>query len=103
MRRSTHFEQFAAPSAAAPVFEPLGSAEVVAHAASGVRLRTGPHTVEVAALAPDLFRVGLFGDGRPVDYRSEAVPKQDWQPSGAQVASETDEVRISTGLATAHI
>ena len=67
-----------------------------------MRLRSGA-TVEVTALAPDLFRVGLFGDGRPVDYRSEAVAKRDWQPDGARIESTGNGVRVSTGTATAHL
>ena len=47
-----------------------------------VRLRAGDATVEVTALAPDLFRVGCFFAGRPVDYTSEALAGVDWQPAG---------------------
>jgi alpha-glucosidase len=103
MRRSTHFAQFGVPSAPAPAFEPLGSAAVVPGGAGSIRMRSVRHTVEVAALAPDLFPVGLFGDGRPVEYRSEAVARQDWQPTGVQVGFQDDGARISAGWAMAYI
>ncbi|HLZ31312.1 MAG TPA: TIM-barrel domain-containing protein [Chloroflexota bacterium] len=103
MRRSTHFPQFVAPAAAQPAFEPLGNAEVVERSGTWVRLRSGRATVEVAALAPDLFRVGLFGDGRPVDYRSEAVAHREWPPDGVRVESTRDGVRLATAAATAHL
>jgi alpha-glucosidase len=54
-------------------FEPLGEAAVVERGAGRVRLRAGTATVEVTALAPDLYRVGLFPEGKPPDYGSEAI------------------------------
>src|SRR6266849_1105501 len=101
MRRSTDFPQFVAPSdaAAAPDFQSVGTAAVVQRTSSSVRLRSGRTNVEVAALSNDLFRVGLFGDGRPVDYRSEAVAKTDWPAPAAQVAA--DATRIQTANAAA--
>ena len=54
-------------------FEPLGEAEVVERGEGRVRLRAGTTTVEVTALAPDLYRVGVFPEGKPPDYRSEAI------------------------------
>ncbi len=81
MRRSTYFQQFTDPSEAGAAvqvgYEPLGRAEVVERASNGVRVRTGRTIVEVAALSDRLFRVGVFGDGRPVDFRSEAVATTD--------------------------
>src|SRR4030081_2615560 len=99
MRRSNYFQQFSAPSAeaeaaAARGLESLGTAEVVERTPNGVRLRTGRTIVEVVALADDLFRVGVFGDGRPVDYRSEAVARTDWPVPAAQIAA--DATRIAT-------
>jgi alpha-glucosidase len=100
MRRSTYFPQFIAPSEPAPpTFESLGRAEVVERTTCGVRLRSGRSQIEVAALANDLFRVGLFADGRPVDYRSEAVAKTDWPDLGARVSA--DGTRIDSSAATA--
>jgi alpha-glucosidase len=101
MRRSTHFEQFAVPTAAPPPYRPLGQAEVVDCTATSVRLRAGDATIEVTALAPDLFRVGLFGEGRPVDYRSAAVAKTAWADAQAQVDSSG--TRITTAECTATI
>ena len=103
MRRSTHFPQFVAPAEVVPVFEPLGNAEVVDQGTYSVRLKSGRAAVEVAALAPDLFRVGLFGDGRPVDYRSEAVAQPDWQPDGVRIESTSNGIRIVTDMASARI
>jgi alpha-glucosidase len=101
MRRSTHFPQFIGPSEEQPVFEPLGSAVVVDCTANAVRLKSGHATIEVTALADDLFRVGLFGEGRPVRYRSDAVAKTDWSPPAARVAA--DGTRIDTAAASAVI
>jgi hypothetical protein len=61
-----------------PVFEPVGDAVVVERTTNSARFDAGRATVEDTALAPDLFRVGLFGDGRPVDSRSEAVARREW-------------------------
>ena len=54
-------------------FEPLGAATVVDQGPGTLRLHAGATTVEVAALAPDLLRGGMFPDGLPPDYRSEAI------------------------------
>jgi alpha-glucosidase len=89
--------------APAPVFEPVGDAAVVELTENSARFKVGRATVEVTALAPDLFRVGLFGDGRPVDYRSEAGAQDVWQPDGISVESSADGVRISTGSALARV
>src|SRR2546428_7384632 len=82
-----------------PTFASLGRAEIVERLPNGVRLRSGRHVVEVAALANDLFRVGLFADGRPVDYRSEAVAKTEWPTPPARVSA--DGARVETSAATA--
>ena len=100
MRRSTHFEQFAAPTAAPPPYRPLGQAEVVDCSATSVRLRASDATIEVTALAPDLFRVGLFGEGRPVDYRSAAVAKTAWADAQAQVDSSGTRITTAQCIAT---
>ena len=36
-------------------------------------LSAGSTRVEVTALTDDIFRVGVFPEGMPVEYRSEAV------------------------------
>jgi alpha-glucosidase len=59
--------------------------------------------VEVAALASDLFRVGLFADGRPAEYPSEALARRDWLPGGVVVREQPGAVQIITALATAHV
>src|SRR5207302_1790077 len=89
------------PPAQQPAFEPLGNGEVVGRTASGVALKVGRTTVEVTALAEDLFRVGVFGDGRPVNYRSEAVAKTDWPASSTTVAE--DGTRLTTPATEARI
>jgi alpha-glucosidase len=100
MRRSTYFPQFIAPSEpAAPAFESLGSAQVINRTPNGVGLRSGRTHVEVAALADDLFRVGLFADGRPVDYRSEAVARTDWPVVVARVAADGTRIETSAAMA----
>ena len=63
-----------------------------------MRLRSGRHVVEVAALANDLFRVGLFADGRPVDYRSEAVAKTEWPTLTARVSADGARVETSAAM-----
>ena len=59
-------------------YEPLGVAELFDHDDRGLRVRVGATTVEVTALAPDLFRVGMFPAGGPPRYDSEGVAKEDW-------------------------
>src|ERR687885_221156 len=83
-------------------YEPVGTASVAGLSASAVRLRAGRATVEVAALAPDLFRVGLFPDGRPPDYRSEAIAREEW-PGAAEPRETGDGLELATPEATAHI
>jgi alpha-glucosidase len=56
-------------------YEPLGTGELLDHDDNSLRLKAGSTTVEVAALAPDLFRVGMFPAGGPPRYDSEAVAK----------------------------
>ena len=53
-------------SASPPDYQALGTATTIAKDASKVCLRAGSATVEVTALAPDLFRVGLFPHGGPL-------------------------------------
>jgi alpha-glucosidase len=103
MRRTTYFRQFSVPSVEPLNFESLGPAEVVNRHPAGVRLRSGPATVEVTALASDVFRVGLFGDGRPVDYRSEAVARTEWPPIAVHFGDQAGELRLATGEAAVRI
>jgi alpha-glucosidase len=102
MRRSTHFPQFLVPDQTeAPAFVSVGRADVVRCGETAVRLRTSTATVEVTALAPDLFRVGMFEDGWPVSYRSEAVAMTDWPAHAVTLAS--DGTRVDTAQAAAMI
>jgi len=39
-------------------------------------------------------RRGSSATGRPVDYRSEAVAKRDWQPEAVRIESNGDGVQI---------
>src|SRR5215203_3241618 len=65
-------------------------------------MEVGSTTVEVTALAPDLFRVGMFPEGRTPDYTSEAVVKGDWEPVVVKMTGE-EEISFSTEAATARI
>ncbi len=71
-------ETFEKPPETGGAYEPLGAAELLDHDDRRVRLRSGSATVEVTALAPDLFRVGMFPEGRPPRYDSEAIAGEDW-------------------------
>src|SRR4051794_10290257 len=84
-------------------FEPIGRATVAKRTPSGVRLRAGSATVEVTALAADVFRVGLFPDGRPPDYRSEAIAREDWPAVEAELRDGAGAIEIVTAEATAHV
>ncbi len=101
MRDETYFRQFAVPRTSGHAYVPLGLAAIAEQGPSGLRLQVGAATVEVVALAPDLFRVGLFADGRPVDYSSEAVVKTDWHPGDLRVAAQIGTATITTSAARA--
>src|SRR5260370_40109322 len=103
MRRTTLFPQFPAPSDREPPFEPLGSARLSEQTSNSVRLQSARTLVEVTALAGGLFRVGMFGEGRRVDYRSEAVDKHDWPGVTAHISASSNELRIGTGASEALI
>ena len=88
---------------ALPDYQAVGTATTLATAASRVSLRAGSATIELTALAPDLFRVGFFPQGRDVDYSSVAVVTEDWQPGPVTITEAEDEVTVSTSAATAHL
>src|SRR5260370_33956336 len=96
---STSAHLFSAPP---PDYQALGTAATIAKDASKVCLRAGSATVEVTALAPDLFRVGLFPHGRAASYSSEAVVFRDWEPGSVSVPGGIGEGTIATSFATAH-
>ncbi len=83
-------------------YQALGKTGSIEKDTSKVCLRAGSATVEVTALAPDLFRVGLFPDGRPVRYDSYAVVTQNWEPGTVTLAEDEAELAITTSFATAH-
>src|SRR4029450_5837335 len=81
-------------------YKPLGAAELLDHDDRGLRMRAGSTTVEVAALAPDLFRVGMFSSGGPPSYDSEGVAKEDWGPVEVSMQESDEELTLSTTAAT---
>ena len=103
MRNSTYFRQFVAAQLDPPTFEPLGAAEVIESGPAYLRLRSGSSLVEIAVLAPDLFRVGCFGDGRPASYASEAVLEQEWRPGPVDLTEGTGATRLATPAASVQI
>jgi alpha-glucosidase len=96
-------EIFETPPATEGPYKPLGKAELADHDDRSLRLKSGSTTVEVTALAPDLFRVGMFPEGRPTNYVTEAVAKSDWEPIGARMREEKGVFTLSTGAFTARV
>ena len=84
-------------------YEPLGTAELTDHDANRARFNVGSTIVEVTALAPDLFRVGMFPEGRPPDYDTPAIDKKEWEPIEVSMRDSTRKIEISTSAATAHV
>ncbi|HZU83430.1 MAG TPA: hypothetical protein VE987_10960, partial [Polyangiaceae bacterium] len=97
--------QFRLPHGVERSFRPLGVADEVTLLSDGVRLRTGSTTVEVTALASGVFRVGVFADGRPVDFASEAVHEANRPPAPApaRVERRGEEVVVHTEAARARV
>src|SRR3981189_1950801 len=84
-------------------FHVLGRATTIARDATKVSMRAGSASVEVTALAPDLFRVGFFPQGRSLDYSSVAVVPQDWQSGPVTIVEEAKGLILATSAATAHL
>ena len=84
-------------------YEPLGTGELLDHDDRGLRVRAGSTTVEVTALAPDLFRVGMFPAGRPPRYDSEAIAKEEWETVEVSMQESDEELTLSTTAATARV
>ncbi len=84
-------------------YRPLGPGELLDHDDRGLRVKAGLTTVEVTALAPDLFRVGMFPEGRPPRYDSEAIAKEGWDPVEISMQESEEELTLSTTAATARI
>ncbi|HEY0753588.1 MAG TPA: glycoside hydrolase family 31 protein [Ktedonobacteraceae bacterium] len=91
-------------SPSAPIgYQALGLASFVAQDAAKVCLRADSATVEVTALAPDLFRVGLFPHGRAVDYRSVAVVERDWDAGPVTIEAGESALSMATSAATVQL
>lgn len=84
-------------------YQTPGTATIIEKDASKICLRAGSATVEVTALAPDLFRVGLFPHGRSACYSSEAVVPRDRDPGPVTIWEGNGEITIATSVATAHL
>src|SRR5258708_22874316 len=84
-------------------YQALGTVTTIEKDISKVRMRAGSATVEVTALAPDLFRVGLFPHGRSACYSSEAVVSQAWEPGPVTILEGGGERSTASPVATAHI
>ncbi|MDQ3784783.1 MAG: DUF4968 domain-containing protein, partial [Actinomycetota bacterium] len=74
----------------------IGRADVEARADSGVLLRSGSTRVEVTALAPDLWRVGMFSHGRAPGYSTEAIARTQWDPVPLEFTEGADALTLST-------
>ena len=96
MRLTTHFRQFRATAPAPSEYEPLGEAVVAAFHDGFLRLNVGKTVVEVTALAPDVFRVGMFDGARVPRYRSEAVSARDWPEHSTQMTLGPEQVTVCT-------
>ena len=83
-------------------YQPVGTARVTERGPGRVRLAAGDALAEVTALAPDCFRVGLFGGGRPVEYPAHAVSPREPAPAepaeGGDVVLATAEGRAVISL-----
>lgn len=86
-----------------PGYQAIGTTRSVEKHASKVCLRAGLATVEVTALAPDLFRVGYFPHGRSASYDSDAVVARDWEPGPVTIEEENGRLSMATSVATAHL
>ena len=84
-------------------YKPLGKAKIADHDGESIRLEAGSATVEITALGPDFFRVGMFPEGRTPDYASEAIAKEHWEPVEAEMREDDGLLTLSTGLTTARI
>jgi alpha-glucosidase len=80
----------------------VSDAEVVRAEGSSLLLRAGDVRVEIA-LADDLFRIGMFPSGEPVEYESWAVDKTDWPDVEATHSVTADEAVLSTASAVCRV
>jgi alpha-glucosidase len=84
-------------------YQALGAATLIEQTASNVCVCAGSATVEVTALAPDLFRVGFFPHERSVGYHSVAVVPQEWEAGPVTIEEKAGKVTIATTAASAHL
>lgn len=82
-------------------YQALGKGAVAEKGSSCLRLRAATATVEVAALAAGLFRVGMFPDGRAPDYPADALGRTEWDASAAEVALRGEVWELRTAAAVA--
>ena len=74
-------DTFETPPATGGLYTPLGEAKLADHDGRSVRLGAGRTTVEITALAPDLFRVGMFPNGGERRYDTAAIAKTEVRSS----------------------
>jgi alpha-glucosidase len=91
-------EVFEKPPQTGGRYEPLGTAELLDHDDRRLRLKADSTIVEISALAPDLFRVGAFREGRPPEYASEAIAKSDWEPVEVSMGLTGGILTLSTSV-----
>jgi alpha-glucosidase len=91
-------EVFEKPPQTGGRYEPLGTAELLDHDDRRLRLKADSTIVEISALAPDLFRVGAFREGRPPEYASEAIAKSDWEPVEVSMGLTGGTLTLSTSV-----
>ncbi|AHY47168.1 Alpha-glucosidase family 31 of glycosyl hydrolase [Rubrobacter radiotolerans] len=84
-------------------YSPVGDATLTDHDGRTLRFKAGATTVEVTALAKDLFRVGAFPNSRPPSYASEAVFRTEWPEVPARMESVEGGFTLATEEATVHV
>jgi len=84
-------------------FAAVGEAVVESRSPAGVRLRLTDATAEVAAVAPGVFRVGLFAAGRPARYDSPALAPGAPAPPPATIVDDEGGLSIETADGTAYV
>jgi alpha-glucosidase len=102
-RGRTLAEVFESPVAREGHYKPLGRAELLKYDDRSLQLKVTSTTVEVAALAPDLFRIGMFPEGRMPDYKSEAIASEGRESVGARIRAANGTLTLSTRSATVHV
>lgn len=93
-------EMYETPPGTGGEYRPLGEAKLEDHDERSLRFESGSTAVEVSALAPDLFRVGMFPGGRPADYVSEGVAKEEWAPVEARMEEDDAGITLHTPVSS---